>query len=199
MTEVQYEQVEHPHVAGVVEHIRDHPNHVRVPVADALDNMVRRIGHVFCWANALLIAVIILQVTLRYGFNNGLVMLEEAQWHLYAIGVMFGLSYAQVNDAHIRVDVVYMQLSDRTQRIIEIVGICLFVLPFIYVVLSHSLDFVADSWRTSERSDAPLGLPARWAIKSVIPLSFGLLGLSAVSRLIRDGVVVLRGANGKER
>jgi len=187
------QKLEHPHVAEVVEHMRDHPDHTHVALADRVDAIVRFFGHIFCWANAFLVAVIILQVTLRYGFNGGLIIFEELQWHLYAIGVMFGLSYAQVNDSHIRVDILHMRLSDRTQRIIEIIGICLFVLPFIYVVFVYSLDFVADSWRTSERSAAPLGLPARWAIKSVIPLSFGLLGIAAVSRLIRDIVVLVRG------
>ena len=47
------------------------------------------------------------------------------------------------------------------ERIVEIIGIALFIAPFIFVVFYHSLDFVADSWRTSERSDAPLGLPFR--------------------------------------
>lgn len=185
--------LEHPHVAETVEHMRDHPDPTHVWLADKIDNFVRAVGHLFCWANGLLVAVIILQVVLRYGFKNGLVALEELQWHLYAIGVMFGISYAQVNDSHIRVDVVHMRLSGRTQRIIEIVGILFFILPFAWVIFYHSLDFVADAWRTGERSDAPLGLPFRWAIKAVIPVSFGLLGLAAISRLIRDGVLLVRG------
>lgn len=198
MSEHQSSNIEHPHVAEVVEHIRDHPDLSHVRLADGLDGIVRFIGHVMCWVNAILVAVIILQVILRYGFNNGLIIFEELQWHLYAIGVMFGLSYAQVNDSHIRVDVLHMRFSDRTRRIIEIVGMCLFVLPFVYVVFFHSLDFVADSWRTSERSDAPLGLPWRWAIKSVIPVSFALLGLAATSRVIRDVVVLSRRFRSKE-
>ena len=75
----------------------------------------------------------------------------------------------------------------------------IFVLPFVWVVFYHSLDFVADAWRTGERSDAPLGLPYRWAIKAVIPMSFGLLGLAALSRLYRDSVVLLRGARAGAR
>ena len=173
--------------------MRDHPDPTHVAISDKIDDFVRAVGHLFCWANGLLVAVIILQVVLRYGFNNGLVIFEELQWHLYAIGVMFGISYAQVNDSHIRVDVLHMRLSGRTQRIIEIIGILFFILPFVWVIFYHSLDFVADAWRTNERSDAPLGLPARWAIKAVIPASFGLLGLAAISRLIRDSVLLVRG------
>jgi TRAP-type mannitol/chloroaromatic compound transport system permease small subunit len=163
-----------------------------VPLTDALDAFVRGIGHVVCWANAILIAVIIVQVVLRYGFGRGLVILEELQWHLYALAAMVGVSYAQVADSHIRVDVIAIRLSERAIRFWEVFGIVVFVFPFIFVVFYHSLDFVAESWRVNERSDAPLGLPWRWAIKSVIPISFGLLGFAVLSRLIRDLVALIR-------
>ncbi|MCW9033568.1 MAG: TRAP transporter small permease subunit [Alphaproteobacteria bacterium] len=186
----------HIHVAEIVEHMREHPDHTHVPIADAIDNFIRSIGHVVCWVNGLLIFIIILQVVLRYGFNSGVVMIEELQWHFYAIGVMFGVAYAQVNDAHIRVDILHMRLSDRGKRIVEIFGILFFILPFVFVVVYHSIDFVYESYRLNEHSDAPIGLPWRWLIKSVIPISFSLFGLAAISRLIRDGVVLSRGSKG---
>ena len=183
----------HIHVAEIVEHMREHPDHTHVPLADSIDNFIRSIGHVVCWTNGILMALIILQVVLRYGFSGGLVVFEELQWHLYAVGVMFGVAYAQVNDAHIRVDIVHMQFSDRTKRKVEIFGTIFFILPFIFVVLDQGIDFTMEAWRVNEHSDAPLGLPFRWIIKGVIPLSFALFGLAAISRVIRDVVVLSRG------
>lgn len=183
----------HPHVAEKVDEIKMHEDAKHVLIPDLIDKFIRYVGHAVCGVNALLIAAIIANVALRYGFSNGQVWLEEMQWHLYAIGVMMGLSYAQINDSHIRVDILHARFSDRTKRIVEIIGILLFVLPFIWVVFSHSLDFVADAFRTGERSDAPLGLPYRWAIKAVIPVSFGMLGLAIFSRLIRDVYLLVKG------
>ena len=164
-----------------------------VRFSDRLDAFVLKTGVVLAWANAFLIAIIIIQVIARYGLGTGDPKLEELQWHLYAIGVMFGLSYAQVTDSHIRVDVVSMRLKTRTRRFWEIFGIIVFVIPFLFAVFYHSLDFVAESWKLSERSDAPTGLPWRWAIKAVIPLSFGLLALSVIARLVREAVLMKRG------
>ncbi len=172
--------------------LHDQDNEPRVPLVDWIDRFVLAIGRVLCWMNALLIVAIIVQVVLRYGFGTGDPKLEELQWHLYAAAVMFGLSYAQVTDSHIRVDVVAMRLSPNALRIWEIFGILVFVLPFIYVVFYHSLDFLAESWRLNERSDAPTGLPWRWAIKAVIPLSFALLALAVFARLVRDFVALVR-------
>ena len=168
---------------------RHHP----VPIADGIDSVIRKIGHLIAWTYVVLVLVIILQVVLRKGFSSGLIILEELQWHLYAVGVMFGLSYAQINNAHVRVDLIYGGLRTQTKRIIDILGILFLVLPFITVIFIHSLDFVADAWRINESSQSPSGLPWRWAIKGVIPLSFGLLGLAVVSRLIRDVVLLIRG------
>lgn len=153
--------------------------------SDILDNMIRIIGHVVMWANVVLIGVIILQVILRYGFSRGLVVLEELQWHLYAVGIMFGASYAQILDAHIRVDIIHARLSDKWKLRWDLFGIVFLLLPFILVIFHQSLDFVGESWRLGERSDAPLGLPWRWAIKSVIPISFALLGVATISRAVR--------------
>lgn len=164
-----------------------------VPLADALDRFIQRIGLTIGWVFVLLVAVIILQIVLRKGFASGLIVLEELQWHLYATGVMFGLSYAQTTNSHIRVDLFYTSFRAKTKRIIEVIGILTLILPFIAIVFLHSLDFVADSWRINEHSDAPSGLPWRWLIKSVIPVSFALLALAVVSRLIRDLTLLFRG------
>jgi TRAP-type mannitol/chloroaromatic compound transport system permease small subunit len=168
---------------------RHHP----VPISDGIDSAIRKLGHLIAWTYVALMLVIILQVILRKGFANGQIMLEELQWHLYAIGVMFGLAYAQVNDAHVRVDILYGSMRIKNKRIVDILGILFLVLPFITVIFVHSLDFVAASWRINESSQSPSGLPWRWAIKGVMPVSFGLLGLAVVSRLIRDVVLLSRG------
>ena len=173
----------------------DNHNSNPVPISDWIDAFIRKIGHGIAWVYVLLVLVIITQVTLRKGFSSGLIVLEELQWHLYAIGVMFGISYAQVNNAHIRVDLFYGGFRQKTKYIIEIIGIICLILPFVYIVFMHSLDFLADSWRINESSSSPSGLPWRWAIKAVIPVSFGLLGLAVISRLIRDSVLLVRGAN----
>lgn len=170
----------------------EHPPNL--PFCDAIDNFIRRLGRIMCWSAAVLVAVIILQVILRYGFGHGLVALEELQWHLYALGIMFGISYAMAEDSHIRVDILHMRFSKRTQAKWEIFGIIVFLIPFIVAVFHHSLPFLYDSWRLNERSDAPTGLPWRWAIKAVIPISFALLALTTVSRFFRSIAVLRRKA-----
>jgi TRAP-type mannitol/chloroaromatic compound transport system permease small subunit len=153
--------------------------------SDVVDRFILRIGRLLAWANGLLVLVIVLQVTLRYGFGRGMVALEELEWHLYSVAFMFGLSYAVVTDAHVRVDLVSSFLSRRTREWIEILGIVFLLLPFIAVVIIFGLEFLQSSWVRNERSLAPMGLPYRWAIKAVIPASFAFFAAAALSRLYK--------------
>ncbi|GGO87141.1 hypothetical protein GCM10011348_39640 [Marinobacterium nitratireducens] len=164
-----------------------------VALSDRIDSAIRRLTLGIGWCYVLLVLVIMLQVVLRKGFSHGLIALEELQWHLYAVGVMFGLAYAQTTDSHVRVDLFHAAFKTRTKRIIEILGILFLLLPFIAVIFIHSLDFVADSWRINESSSAPSGLPWRWLIKSAIPLTMALLALAVLSRLYREAVLLVRG------
>jgi TRAP-type mannitol/chloroaromatic compound transport system permease small subunit len=73
-----------------------------------------------------------------------------------------------------------------SKSIIELCGNTLLVLPFLCIVIVHGIDFTLDAIRVNEHSDSPSGLPYRWIIKAVIPLSFTLLALGILSRILRD-------------
>jgi len=160
--------------------------------ADVLDRWVQQIGAFLSWTSLALIAAIVIQVVLRYVFRAGLVQLEELQWHLYGVLIMVGLSYAQTMDSHVRVDLFHHKYSPRTQAVVEILGTLILLFPFIYVVMYHSMDFIADSFIRMERSVAPEGLPYRWVVKSLMPFGFFLLLLTAFSRLLRDIIRVVK-------
>lgn len=178
------------------EEITEHPEHDDQPVAVWIDKFVKAVGSVVMWANVLLVAAIVTQVLFRYLLNQSFPKLDEIQWHFYGLVTMIGISYAMVTDSHVRVDLLYMQLNKRTQRIIEVVGILALLVPFIYLMIDQGYDYFYESFRVNERSDSPIGLPARWAFKAVIPISFVLLALAALARLIHDGQALL--ANHKE-
>jgi TRAP-type mannitol/chloroaromatic compound transport system permease small subunit len=159
-------------------------------IADIFEAIIMKVSAVCCWSSALLIVVIILNVTMRYGFQNGLILFEEIQWHLYAIGIMFGLSYAEITNSQVRVDVVASMLKTKTVLKWEIFGAIFFVFPTIFVILFNSFDYVANSYLIGESSSSPLGMPFRWAIKAAIPASFILLAMAVLARLFRNIIII---------
>lgn len=166
-----------------------------VPLYCHVEKFITSISKFFAWTNVALIGVIILQVVLRKVFSNGQIALEELQWHLYATAVMFGTAYAQVTNLHVRVDLFYHKFSERTKAVVDLLGLLLLAIPFVVVVILHSYDFAYESWRVNESSASPSGLPFRWLIKSVIPLSFALLLLSMFAKVLRSLETIFKGAN----
>jgi TRAP-type mannitol/chloroaromatic compound transport system permease small subunit len=150
-----------------------------------LDHFVRRIGDAASWLWVALLAVVVLNVVLRYVFGQGRIEFEEIQWHLYATGFLVALGYALESDDHIRVDFLRGRMSPRLQAWVELYGIVLLLMPFVALVLVYSVPFIAHSFAQGEVSAAPGGLPFRWVIKSALFAGFALLGIAAISRLLR--------------
>ena len=162
-----------------------------IPIVSLLNGIVKRVAETTAWLNVLLILIILLQVVMRYGFKQGLVPLEELMWHLYAVAFMFGMAYSITNDSHIRVDIVHMSLPRGAQHLLEILGILFLLMPFLVILFDHSTSWVAEAYRVGESSANPTGLPYRWVIKSVVPLTAALMFIAALARLIQEVLLLL--------
>jgi TRAP-type mannitol/chloroaromatic compound transport system permease small subunit len=112
-----------------------------IPITKKIDKFVTNVGEVFNWFWVILVAVILINVILRYVFKNGMIELEELQWHLYAIGWLIGLSSTYVVDGHVRVDVLTDKLEFKKRLWFEFFGIILLFLTFITLVLIYSVKF----------------------------------------------------------
>ena len=164
-------------------------------ICNVIDNLILKASKIFCYLNFFILITILLQIALRYVFGRGYVFLDELEWHFYAIAFLFGLSYAEVNDKHIRLDVLSHRFSTRTREIIEILGNLFLLLPYIVILFLHGLDFAHEAWVIGETSGSPMGLPYRWFIKSFIPVGMFFLGMSVLSRTIKSLVFLVQKSN----
>ena len=174
-----------------------------IPIVTFLNGIVRRVVETVAWLNVLLAFLILATVILRYGFHRNqlwldwpLVPMEELMWHFYSVPVMFGLAYAITKDSHIRIDLLRGYMSKRLQHIFEILGILLLLLPCLVILLDFSFDYTVYAFTHHESSQSTMGLPHRWIVKSVIPLSMLLMIIASIARLIQDSVLLLH--DGKE-
>jgi TRAP-type mannitol/chloroaromatic compound transport system permease small subunit len=161
-----------------------------LPITKKIDKFVTNIGEIFNWFWVILVAVILTNVILRYVFRNGMIELEELQWHLYAIGWLVGLSSTYVVDGHVRVDVLTDKLGYKKRLWFEFFGILFLFLPFVILVFIYSIPFFELSWVSSERSTSANGLPARWFVKGFLVFGFFLLLLAGISRLTRVFITI---------
>ena len=146
----------------------------------------------------ILVAVIAYNVIGRYVFNASSIGLEELAWHLYSAIFLIGFSYALKYDGHVRVDIIYENISIKKRAIIDIIGTFVFLIPFCYVVAVYGWDFTREAFVLNEGSQDPGGLPYRFIAKGLIPLSAVLLFLASISFLLKKIDILKEHSNNNE-
>jgi TRAP-type mannitol/chloroaromatic compound transport system permease small subunit len=122
---------------------------------------------------------------LRYGLDISNNWPLELQWYLFSAAVMLGAAYTLKRNEHVRVDLIYSQLSDRGRIWVDLFGLVLFLMPacILFSWLSWTTLFYP-SWLVNEHSMNSGGL-ARYPIKFVVPLGFFMLSLQGLSEIIK--------------
>ncbi len=172
-------------VSDAQEFLHHHTELPTTRISQGVDLVISWIGKTASWMWLIVTGVIIYAVVGRYAFGLGSVTLEEVQWHLAGAGWLLGLGYTLVTDGHVRVDVIHERLSLRGQAWIELFGLLLLLLPFLGLAVYEMVPYAFSSWQQGETSQAPAGLPHRWVLKGVLALSFILLIVAALSRLLK--------------
>ena len=108
----------------------------------------------------------------------------EIQWYLFAAVFLLASGYTMMRQEHVRIDVISGRFSKRTQIWIDIFGICVFLFPFIYMIIKLAMPLVINAYVTGEMSSNAGGL-IRWPVFVLLPIGLFLLGLQGISELVK--------------
>lgn len=155
-----------------------------------LEKGFNRFGDLLGWVASVLFILLMINVVydvvMRYAFNDVSIGMQEMEWHLFSIVFLLGVPYAIRTSGHVRVDVIYENLSVRSRAIINILGVLFFLMPFCLLVAWYGIFFAQESYELGEMSGDPGGLPHRWVIKSLISISFFCMAISGISLLLNS-------------
>ena len=148
---------------------------------DAMNEKLSLIADALCFLSCLISAG---NAFSRYAFAISSNAWLEIQWYMFTALVMLGASYTLKKNEHVRVDIVYSNISTRKQIGVDIFGTILFLLPATLIMAYLSWPIFHNSWVEGEISGNAGGL-IRWPVKIFIPLGFALLSLQGISELIK--------------
>ena len=154
-----------------------------------IDLFTTAIGRVCWWMTLLMILIGLLNVVTRYvgrslGLSLGGTLYIALQTYAFDFVFLLAAAYVYRLDAHVRVDIIFSNLSARARAIIDILGIVLMLIPFAVMGIWFSQRYVATSWRQGEVNVAAGGIPI-YPVKALIIVAFALLILQGVSELIK--------------
>ena len=155
------------------------------------------IGYFTAFVMVLMILNVTYDVVMRYFFNTGSLAMQELEWHLFSVIILLGISYTLKEDGHVRVDLIYDRLTEKKKAKINMVGSAIFIIPVALLIGVESIPYVIESFNSNEISPDPGGLEYRWIVKSLIPLSFFLLIITAIGFFIKN-LNIYKGLHGSD-
>ena len=158
----------------------------------AVSGLNRVIGEALSWLALACVLVCFTVVVQRYVFHVSILWMQDL--YVWMAGAMFtGVAgFALMRDDHVRVDIFYRPASPRRKAIADLVGVVLFLLPFVYVVWTYGFTAVSRSWSFYEGSANIGGMPGLFVLKSFILVFAALIGLQGLAMAAR-AILVLRG------
>ncbi len=160
-------------------------------ISTAIDAINNRIGQTVKWLILAAVIVSTANAIIRKVFNVSSNSWLELQWYLFGTVFMLGAAYTFLKNEHIRIDIVTGNFSKRVRDWIDIIGHVLFLLPFAWIMIYHSVPFFYRSFLIGESSMNAGGLTV-WPAKILLPIGFILLFAQGISELIKR-IAILRG------
>jgi len=160
-------------------------------LARKIDRAQDAFGRALAWIVLLMVLVVFSDVVLRYAFSLTYVWTQELEWYLFAVVYLLGAGYVMLWDEHVRVDILYSRLSIRARAWSDFILLFVFFYPSCFLVMYTTWPFFRNAVRVWEGSPDPGGIPARWALKSVIILGFAVLAIQGFSEAVKRFYVAM--------
>lgn len=152
----------------------------------------RWVGLVLSWLALAVVVVCFTVVVQRYVFHTTQLWMQDL--YVWLGGAMFtGVAgFALLRDDHVRVDIFYRPWPVRRKAIADLIGVVLFLIPYVVVVCLYAYPFIMRSWRIYEGSANIGGMPGLFILKSFILVFAVLVGLQGLAWACRS-ILVLAG------
>ena len=142
------------------------------------------------------VALIFVQVVMRYVFGNSLSWSEELARYLFVWQIWIGVSYSAKNRSHLRITMIKDRLSPSAQKKLEL-AVTVMWIAFAVFIAAKGFSLAAKVHRFNQRSSA-LRMPMTYAHLAV-PVGCSLMVIRLIESTVKDFILTKRYAGGGSR
>lgn len=153
------------------------------------------IGEFASYWTVIAVFVFYYEVIARYIFNSPTIWAHESMFLLFGMQYMLAGGFCLRENAHVRVDVIYMYMSPRARAISDVVTSSFFFI-FTVSLLATGWIFFYDSFVIGQVSHTEWEI-SHWPVKFALPLGGVLIFLQGLARLLRDLTIAFGKNNGR--
>lgn len=125
------------------------------------------------------------EVFARYVFGAPTIWAFELGYTLMGVHFLLGGALTLKRQRHIRIDVIYAQLSPRKRAAIDLALYLALVLPALILVSLRLGDYAASAYASGETSGQSAWNPPIWPFRAIIAASFVLLALQVLAECLK--------------
>lgn len=156
-----------------------------------IDRLNAGVGEVVSWLILVVVLVSASNAVLRKTMSMGSNAALELQLYLFAAIFLLNGGYTLLRNEHVRIDVLFVRLSERKRMWIDIFGILFFLMPVTVITAWLTLPVLVRTYVGAEHSSSAGGL-LLWPAWLLVPVGFALLFLQGLSELVKR-IAQLRG------
>lgn len=153
-------------------------------LSSGIDRVNRFVGRAMLWPLLASVFISAGNALSRKLFSISSSAWLEIQWHLFAVSFLGCAGYVLLVNEHARIDVLSRRWSGKTRAAVDVIALTLVALPMTGLFATFGWTIFVHAYRTHESSFNAGGLIVA-PLYLCIPLGMALLGLQAVSELIR--------------
>lgn len=160
-------------------------------LSSIIDRMNEVIGRTMGWLILVAVLVSAINAVVRKLFSMSSNAWLELQWYLFGAAFLLAAAYTLRENGHVRIDVLYGRVSDRTRQWIDLLGHLFFLMPFALLMVWYLVPYVVQSYTSGEVSTNSGGLII-WPAKALMLGGFVLLSIQGVSEIIKK-IAIMQG------
>ena len=161
-------------------------------VLKTIDNISEWAGRSASWCAVALVLLVVLEVLMRYAVKQTLMWSADIDLMFGTTIYCAGWAYAHRHNAHIRIDILYLQMPPRVRAIFDVFGTLILFFPLMLVLIQSSAYYTLRAYKIGEVSQYSFWYPVVWPWRTVLLLGFTLLTLQGIAHFYRDVYLMIR-------
>lgn len=165
-------------------------------ICTAIDKFNDFLGRIFSVLVLGILAVILIEVVMRRGFNRSQIWTQDLIVMLFASYIILICAYGFQKKAFVAVDVVFAMLPPLAQYILHLITYLIFLVPFVGGMLPVSWTFFYRAFTTHELIYSVWEAPT-WPVKFCLFLGLLLLAIQSVSEILKQVLGIMEYLRGE--
>lgn len=130
------------------------------------------------------------EVFARYLFGAPTIWAYEIGYMIMGVHFLLGSAFTLQRRGHVRVDLIYSQLSPKKKALIDLLVYAVLLLPFLVLLTNYLWDYAYHSFERGERTGSSAWSPIIWPLRMCYVAAFALLALQVLAEIIKSFRVI---------